>query len=59
MDEQPLRSGWAWGQAYLRSGVVAFKADYGKGKLYAFGAEITFRTQPYGTFKFLFNGLYK
>lgn len=57
--EQPLRSGWAWGQAYLRSGVVAFKADYGKGKLYAFGPEITFRAQPYGTFKFLFNGLYK
>ena len=58
-DDQPLRSGWAWGQSYLRSGVVAFKADYGKGKLYAFGPEITFRAQPYGTFKLLFNGLYK
>jgi hypothetical protein len=57
--DQPLRSGWAWGQSYLRDGVVAFKADYGKGKLYAFGPEITFRAQPYGTFKLLFNGLYK
>ena len=55
----PLRSGWAWGQTYLNGGVVAFEASLGKGKLYAFGPEITFRAQPHGTFKFLFNGLYK
>ena len=30
----------------------------GKGKLYLFGPEITFRAQPHGTFKFLFNGIY-
>ena len=58
-DAQSLRSGWAWGQTYLNGGVAAFKANYGKGQLYAFGPEITFRAQPYGTFKFLFNGLYK
>ncbi|MBC7722773.1 MAG: peptidase [Pedobacter sp.] len=58
-DAQPLRSGWAWGQSYLRGGVAAFKATVGKGTLYAFGPEITFRAQPYGTFKFLFNGLYQ
>ncbi len=58
-QDPPLRSGWAWGQSYLKSGVAAFKADYGAGKLYAFGPEITFRAQPYGTFKLLFNGLYK
>jgi hypothetical protein len=27
--------------------------------LYAFGPEITFRGQAHGTFKMLFNGLYK
>jgi hypothetical protein len=54
-----LRSGWAWGQQYLSGGVAAFKATIGKGTLYAFGPEITFRAQPYGSFKFLFNGLYK
>ena len=55
----PLRSGWAWGQNYLKQGVTAFEAQVGKGKLYAFGPEITFRGQAHGTFKMLFNGLYK
>jgi len=57
--DKPLRSGWAWGQAYLKDGIAAFEADYGKGKLYAFGPEITFRAQTHGTFKWLFNQLYK
>jgi hypothetical protein len=55
----PLRSGWAWGQQYLKHGVTAFEAQVGKGKLYAYGPEITFRGQAHGTFKMLFNGLYK
>lgn len=58
-EEEPLRSGWAWGQSYLKYGVTAFEAQIGKGKLYAFGPEITFRAQSHGTFKMLFNGLYK
>ncbi|HUS02364.1 MAG TPA: M14 metallopeptidase family protein [Chitinophagaceae bacterium] len=53
-----LRSGWAWGQEYLQDGVAAFRANVGNGKLYAFGPEITFRSQTHGTFKFLFNTLY-
>jgi hypothetical protein len=53
-----LRSGWAWGQAYLRDGVTAFKARIGKGEFFAFGPEITFRAQTHGTFKLLFNQLY-
>ncbi|WP_113651386.1 M14 family metallopeptidase [Pedobacter namyangjuensis] len=57
--DKPLRSGWAWGQNYLKDGVAAFEADYGKGKLYAFGPEITFRAQTHGTFKWMFNQLYK
>jgi hypothetical protein len=56
-DENPLRSGWAWGQSYLKEGVVAFEAPVGNGKLYAFGPEITFRAQAQGTFKLLFNEL--
>ncbi|WP_126973288.1 M14 family metallopeptidase [Gynurincola endophyticus] len=55
----PLRSGWAWGQNYLQDGVTAFAANIGKGKLLAYGPEITFRAQPHGTFKLLFNQLYK
>lgn len=57
--EKPLVSGWAWGETYLKNGVVAFEAQIGKGKLYAFGPEITFRGQAHGTFKLLFNELYK
>jgi len=57
-NNKPLRSGWAWGQAYLQNGVAAFVAKVGKGNLYAFGPEITFRSQTHGTFKLLFNTLY-
>ena len=54
----PLRSGWAWGQHYLEGGAAAVEATVGKGKVFLFGPEITFRAQPHGTFKFLFNGIY-
>ena len=57
-SDKPLRSGWAWGQQYLKDGVAAFEAEVGKGKLYAFGPEITFRSQTYSTFKLIFNQLY-
>jgi hypothetical protein len=54
----PLRSGWAWGQSYLNGTVEAAEATIGKGKLFMFAPEITFRGQPHGTFKWLFNGIY-
>jgi len=54
----PLRSGWAFGQGYLQDGVAVIEANVGKGTIYGFGPEITFRAQPHGTFKFLFNGIY-
>ena len=55
----PLRSGWAWGQHYLEGGVSVAEASVGQGRLMMFGPEITFRGQPHGTFKFLFNGIYR
>jgi hypothetical protein len=57
-DATPLRSGWAWGQSYLNGGVAAAEARVGLGTLYLFGPEITFRSQPHGTYKFLFNSIY-
>ena len=42
----------------VMGGVEAIDATVGKGKLFLFGPEITFRAQPAGTFKFLFNGIY-
>jgi hypothetical protein len=56
--KESLRSGWAWGQHYLDGGLAGVEAALGKGKVFLFGPEITFRYQPHGTFKFLFNGIY-
>jgi len=38
--------------------VAAAEARVGLGTLYLFGPEITFRSQPHGTYKFLFNSIY-
>ncbi|HSL21112.1 MAG TPA: M14 family metallopeptidase, partial [Vicinamibacterales bacterium] len=53
-----LRSGWAWGQHYLDGASAAAEAQIGKGRLLLFGPEILFRSQPHGTYKLFFNGLY-
>jgi hypothetical protein len=57
-SKEPLRSGWAWGQHYLEGGTTAAEAAVGKGKVFLLGPEITFRGQPHGTFRFLFNGIF-
>jgi hypothetical protein len=54
----PLRSGWAYGQGYLEDGVQVIDATVGKGRVFLYAPEITFRAQPHGTFKLLFNGIY-
>ena len=55
----PLHSGWAWGQKYLEGGVIAVEARLGKGRVVLYGPEILQRAQPHGTFKLLFNALYR
>ncbi len=57
-DKNPLRSGWLWGEVYLRRGIGVLEAALGRGRLLLFGPEIAFRGQSHGTFKFLFNGIY-
>ena len=56
--DKPLKSGWAWGQQYLKGLTAAAEATIGKGKLIMLAPEVTFRAQPHNTFKFLFNGIY-
>lgn len=56
-DGKLLRSGWAWGEPYLRRSVQVAEAIVGGGKVFLYGPEIAFRGQPHGTFKLLFNGL--
>src|SRR6266508_169645 len=54
----PLRSGWAWGQQYLDQAISIIEAPVGKGHVVLYGNEVTWRAQPHGTFKLLFNGIY-
>ncbi|HUP88827.1 MAG TPA: M14 metallopeptidase family protein [Longimicrobiales bacterium] len=55
---KPLRSGWAWGQEKMGGAAAVLDVDVGKGRLFMFGPEITFRSQSHGTYKFLFNAIY-
>jgi len=57
-SEKALRSGWAWGQQYLKGTVPVIDAEFGKGRLFLYGPLIAFRAHPHGTFKLLFNGIY-
>jgi len=57
-NASPLRSGWAWGQGYLEGTVAAAESSLGEGKVLLLCVESTFRGQPHGTFKLLFNSIY-
>ncbi len=56
-SEKPLRSGWAWGQNYLKGMAAVVDAAVGPGRLLLYGPEVVFRGQPHGTFKLVFNGI--
>ena len=55
---EPLRSGWAFGQKVLDKGIQIVEANVNKGRVFVFGNELIFRTQPHGNYKFFFNGMY-
>ena len=57
-NEKVLKSGWSWGEKYLKDGVIGFEKQIEKGKITVFTPDITFRSQTHGTFKLLFNSLY-
>jgi len=56
--DKPLRSGWAWGQQYLKGLAAMAEASVGKGKVVLLAPEVTFRAQPHASYKVLFNGIY-
>jgi len=53
-----VASGWPWGSQYLAGGTAIAEAKVGEGRVTLLGPEVTFRGQPHGTYKLLFNGVY-
>ncbi len=56
--ENPLMSGWIYGDSLLRNKSAIVDIPYGEGKIILLGFPVQFRAQPYGTFKLLFNAIY-
>jgi hypothetical protein len=54
-NDDPLVSGWAWGQKILNGNTIVLDAALGNGHVFLLGPEVTQRGQPYATFKYLFN----
>ena len=46
------------GTAAAEFHAAVVEASIGKGKLFLYGPEILFRSQPHGTYKLFFNGIY-
>jgi len=56
-NENPLMSGWIYGDRIIRRKSTILDVPYGKGKIILLGFPVQFRAQPYGTFKLLFNSI--
>lgn len=56
-SDNPLRSGWAWGQQYLKDAAAIVEVELGKGRVILCGPEVTFRGQTYASFPILFNSI--
>ena len=57
-SEQPLRSGWAWGQERMQGGTAMMEVKFGDGRMFLLSPKITFRAQSHAAFPLLFNGIF-
>ena len=56
-SDDPLRSGWAWGQKALNGTAAIVDGSLGRGHVFLLSPEVTQRAQPHATFKLLFNAI--
>lgn len=57
-EDNPLMSGWIYGDRIIRQKASVLDISYGKGKIILLGFPVQHRGQPYGTFKLLFNSIF-
>ncbi|MFO1076152.1 MAG: M14 metallopeptidase family protein [Planctomycetota bacterium] len=55
--EDTLLSGWAIGEEFLVGKAAVLCAHVGRGRVVLYGANVTYRGQPVGTFKLVFNAI--
>lgn len=56
-EENPLMSGWIYGDKVIRQKTSIADIPYGKGRIILLGFPVQYRAQPFGTFKLLFNSI--
>ncbi len=56
--ENPLMSGWIYGDSLIRQRSSIVDVPYGRGRIILLGFPVQFRAQTFGTFKLLFNSIY-
>ena len=57
-EENPLMSGWIYGDRLIRQKAAILDIPYGKGKIVLLGFPVQYRAQSYGTFRLLFNSIF-
>ncbi len=57
-EEGLLMSGWIYGERLIQRKSAVAEARLGKGRVVLLGFPVTFRAQPRGTFKLLFNAVF-
>lgn len=55
--QDTLQSGWAVGEELLGGKAAVIQARLGQGRIVLYGADVTYRGQPLGSFKLLFNAI--
>jgi hypothetical protein len=57
--DEVVASGWALGTDRMAGKLAVVEASLGKGRVVLFGPRIQHRAQTVGTFKLLFNAIYR